>query len=560
MMKILLIYPYCLEERIQDDDVQVVPIGLYYIGALLKENQYDVEILNWYDINKTPERIEKELIDKKPDIIGFSVLHANRWGAIEISRIAKRLNPEIKIVFGGIGASVLWKHFLTNFPEVDFVIIREGEYPFLALVRRIEAGNYNDLNVVKGLVFRDEGKIVKTEAAEFIENLDELPNPAKYFNFQHLSSTRGCPWACSFCGSPQFWNRTVRFHSPEYFVSSLELLYKKGVRFFYFSDDTFTIDEKRVIKICKQIIERGIMISWFAISRVSYINDEILSWMRRAGCIQISYGVESGSEKVRNTLNKKISTKQIKKAFSLTRKYGILPRAYFIYGSPGESWATIQESVDLILEIKPLSVIFYILDIFPGTALYYDFKERCNVKEDIWLKRIEDIMYFETDSSLDGEMILAFGEKLRKEFYGNLTGFIDSLELIEDKKFYPMHSDFLSRLGMTFSHGDYSKNKYIRGKEKTAENLFNKALTYSPNPRAYLGLGILYQKKASYDKSIEVLNEALEYFPKNEQLITCLGISYMNKGEYQEALGHFSKLPPSRETRYYISQCYEALQ
>jgi len=100
-MKILLIYPYCLEDRLQEEDVSVVPIGVYYVAALLKEDDYDVEILNWYNINKAPERINQVLINKKPDIIGLSILHANRWGGIEIARIAKGIDPDVKIVFGG---------------------------------------------------------------------------------------------------------------------------------------------------------------------------------------------------------------------------------------------------------------------------------------------------------------------------------------------------------------------------------------------------------------------------------------------------------------------------
>ena len=187
--------------------------------------------------------------------------------------------------------------------------------------------------------------------------------------------------------------------------------------------DTFTFKKKLVIEICKKILDKGLKIVWVAISRVNYVNDEVLYWMRKAGCIQISYGVESGSEKIRKILNKNIKTDQIKKAFALTTKYGIMARAYFIYGCPGESWDTIKETIDLIHEIKPLSIIFYILDIFPGTALYSDFKERCKITDDIWLKRIEDVIYFQSDPDLTQDMILAFGQKLRMDYYENLSGF-----------------------------------------------------------------------------------------------------------------------------------------
>ncbi len=558
-MKILLIYPYCLEDRLHTEDAGVVPIGLYYVGALLKENNYDVEILNWHDINKTPERINEIITKKKPDVIGFSILHANRWGGIEIARIAKAISNKVKIVFGGIGASFLWEHFLRHFKEIDFIVTGEGEYSFLNLVRCIEQENYNDIENIKGIAFRQQGNVVRTEDAPLTRNLDRLPNPAKYFDYQYVSSTRGCPGNCTFCGSPRFWGHKVRFHSPDYFIEQLELLSRKGISFFYFSDDTFTIKKNRVIEICKKILERDLRITWVAISRVNIVDEEILYWMRRSGCIQISYGVESGSETIRNLLSKNIKTDQIKKAFALTIRYGILARAYFIYGSPGESWATIKETMDLIHEIKPLSIIFYILDIFPGTALYSDLKKRSKVTDDIWLNRIEDIMYFETNPNLSQELILAFGNTLRTDYYENLPDFVNGIELIDNEEFYEMHADFLSRLAMTFTHGDYARIEEIKGKENIAERLYKKALSYHPDYRAYLGLGIIAQKKRAYKESARILSKGIVCFPDSEPLNICLGISYMNLGEYARALSSFLKFQDSQEAHYYIAQCYHAL-
>jgi len=558
-VKILLIYPYCLEGRPHTDDADVVPIGLYYVGALLKENDYDVEILNWHDIHKTPERISKAITKKKPDVIGFSILHANRWGGIEIARIAKAICSKVKIVFGGIGASFLWEHFLRHFAEIDFIITGEGEYSFLNLVRCIEQEKDKDIWKISGIAFRKQGDIIRTADAPLTLDLDKLPNPAKYFDYQYVSSTRGCPGNCTFCGSPRFWGHKVRFHSPDYFVEQLELLSSKGIRFFYFSDDTFTIKKIHAIEICKRILERGLGITWMAISRVNTVDEEILYWMRRAGCIQISYGVESGSETIRNLLCKNIKTGQIKKSFELTVRYGILARAYFIYGSPGENWTTIKETMDLIHEIKPLSIIFYILDIFPGTALYSDFKKRSEVTDDIWLNRIEDIMYFEIDTNLSQELILAFGERLRADYYDHLADFVNEIKLINKEEFYPMHADFLSRLAMTFTHGDYVRIEEIKGKEHIAEKLYKKALTYHPDFRAYLGLGIIAQKNGAYEASAEILSKGIANFPDSEPLNICLGISYMNLGEYAKALSFFLKFPDSRQVPDYMAQCYHAL-
>jgi len=560
MMKILLIYPYCLEERLTEEDVGVPPIGLYYVGAVLKENNYDCEILNWYNINRTPGLIKEILVEKRPDVIGLSVFHANRWGAIEIARIARQVDPSITIVFGGIGATFLWNHFLTHFKEIDFCVLGEGEYPFLNLIKAIEKGDQTGIEETSGIAFRRNSKIVRTERDTTIENLDELPVPAKYFRYQHVTSTRGCPGNCTFCGSPRFWSRKVRFHSPEYFVDQLEILRKNGITFFYFSDDTFMLKKDRVVEICKTIIEKNLKISWAAISHVNFVDEEVLSWMRKAGCTQISYGVESGSERIRQLLNKNIRADQIKNAFALTTKYGILARAYFIYGCPGESWDTIQETIDLIHEIKPLSIIFYILDIFPGTALYADFVEQSGLTDDIWLKQIEDIMYFETDPDLSQELVLAFGKKLRSEYYKGLPGFVDSIDLLDESEFAELHADFLSRLGMTFSHGDYARIKAIRDIQKIAGGLYRRSLDYYPNDRGHLGLGIIRQQERDFLGSVSVLSEGIRFFPDNEQLNICLGLSYMNLGEYAKALSYLLKFRHSEHAAPHIAECHRRLE
>jgi anaerobic magnesium-protoporphyrin IX monomethyl ester cyclase len=559
-MKILLIYPYFLEERIYEEEIAVPPIGLYYIAALLLEKGVDVEILNWRTIQQTPDKIREILREKNPDLIGFSILNANRWGAIEIARQAKELNPGVKIVLGGPGATFLWEHLLTHFAEIDFVVLGEGEFPFWNLIRHLEEKGASRLDAVDGIAFRQEGQPVKTGPSEPIRDLDWLPDPAQYFTFQHLVSSRGCAWDCAFCGSPQFWGRRIRFHSPQYFLTQLERLHGRGSHFFYFSDDTFTVDKERVIAICRGIIERGLSITWNAISRVDRVDEEILYWMRQAGCIQISYGVESGSAAIRQALNKTIRLEDVRRAFSLTRRYGILARAYFIYGAPGETEETIQETLDLIREIRPLNAIFYLLDIFPGTALYERFKKETRISDAIWLERIEGILYHQTDSSLSSERILAFGRKLRTAFLKNVHSYAADLQLIDREELYRQHADFLSRLGLTFSHGDFAQKEQVREKDSTAEKLFRKALGFFPDHRAYLGLGILKQKVGEFRESASILEEALQHHPDSPELALCLGLTYLNLGDYERALACFVRFPESERAADCAAQCRQALR
>jgi radical SAM superfamily enzyme YgiQ (UPF0313 family) len=282
------------------------------------------------------------------------------------------------------------------------------------------------------------------------------------------------------------------------------------------------MDKKRLIAICRDIIDRNLPITWNAISRVEGVDEEVLYWMRKAGCIQISYGIESANEKIRSILNKKIRMEDVKRIFPLTQSYGIMARAYFIYGSPGETEETIGETIHLLHEIKPLNAIFYILDLFPGTELYRRLQAHGVLTDDIWLNRIEGILYAELDPALSDEKILAFGRTLRTAFYENVHAYAGQIQLVDRPELYPFHADFLSRLGLTFSQGDYFKNELVREKETTAEKLFQRALGYAPHQRAYLGLGMLQQRKGQLEASNRWLREGLGHYPDSPDLNRCL--------------------------------------
>jgi tetratricopeptide (TPR) repeat protein len=168
-------------------------------------------------------------------------------------------------------------------------------------------------------------------------------------------------------------------------------------------------------------------------------------------------------------------------------------------------------------------------------------------------------MYFETDPRLTQEQVLAFGERLRADYYPNLPGFADAIKLLDQKDLYPLHAEFLSRLGMTFSHGDYAQIDAIEGREEVAERLFRRALAYHPDHRSYLGLGILQQKQGGFKESIEILSEGVGYYPDSEPLHTCLGISYMNVGEFRQAVSVLERFQESDGVRTYLEECLRVL-
>ena len=554
-MKILLVYPPFLDNRIDETDISAVPMGLYYIGALLSEHGHRVQLLNMYKPGIPAGDIRPFIKDIKPDVVGFSIVHANRWGGIDMAQQVREIDPAVAIVFGGVGATFLWQHLLAHFPQIDYIVVGEGEYPFLYLVEALAGRQKKACRDIKGLAYREGEKIVHTGPPDPVGDLDRLPDPARYFSFQHVAISRGCPQNCAFCGSPAFWDRRVRFHSADYFVGQLRRLYERGIRFFYVSDDTFTLKKDLVLSVCRAIIRENLDITWAAISRVDLVDEEILYWMRRAGCIQISYGVESGSGEIRKKLNKRISEKQIVQAFARTVRHGIMARAYFIYGSPGETEATIQASLDLIDKVKPLSAVFYMLSLFPGTALYRDFLENTGETDDIWLQRTEDIPWFETDPDLSQSAVMAFGRRLRETFYERLPDYATAHTLTEDPDFAAGNADFYSRLAMTFTHGDYAANPQIKNKEALAEQLYRQALLWYPDHRAFLGLGMLYQRRGDNRSSLDILSRGLGHFPDSEPLNLCLGTTYLNLGQIDQARACFARFPDSPQAQHFIKEC-----
>ncbi len=492
-----------------------------------------MDLLNWYDIKNTPHIIQEALLTLKPDLVGFSIFHANRWGGIQLAKIFKEHFPGAPIVFGGIGATFLDDHLLRHFPWIDIIVRGEGEITFPALIRRIEAQqSYDDL---LGLTLRVGNTIQRNKDAERIEDLDALPMPAAHYTFHHLALSRGCPGKCTFCGSPQFWGSKVRFHSADYFVGQLEILYKKGHRFFHFSDDTFTLRKKLVLEICALIVERKLDISWAAISRVDCIDHEVLRAMRMAGCIQISFGVESGSESIRDELNKKFSEEQIRRAFTLTISYGILARAYIIYGCPGESPETVKETIRLLRDIRPLVTIFYVLSVFPGTFLYDHFKSQTGATDDIWLYYKEDMFLFEIDKRLCAETVSQFGESMKQAIEESIPDFFHSLELVDDNELFPFHASFLSRLALTLDRGDYPHVLPEGVVQDLARELYYKALAYAADARAYWGLGLLVQAEGNDRKAEVILQEGMQIFPEDANLARVLANTLMRLGREEEA-------------------------
>jgi radical SAM superfamily enzyme YgiQ (UPF0313 family) len=275
--------------------------------------------------------------------------------------------------------------------SLDIVVRKEGEYTLLELAERVEAGK--DYYDVLGITFRKDGKIAKSPDRPYIENLDELPFPARHFwpieclqkygtVVFDLVTSRGCSYWCSFCIEVRVHGRKYRVRSSKNVVDELEFLHNTyGAEYFAFVDATFTIDKARTEELCEEIRNRKLKIKWVCGTRVDMVTKELLLKMKEAGCVSVWYGIESGSQQVLDDMRKGISLAQTIRAFKWTKEAGLKPDPNAVLGFPGETKETAWETIKFVERLTPDYMGCYtIATPYPGTPLY-DF-----VKENGWLK------------------------------------------------------------------------------------------------------------------------------------------------------------------------------
>jgi radical SAM superfamily enzyme YgiQ (UPF0313 family) len=405
-MKILLINPpnlnpiaSVLPGALEKERGHNPPLGLLYIAGYLKQKRDDLEVRIIDGPTENLNRVQLEAVIKEfnPEIIGVSAMSFTVIDALETAKIAKKNNPKVKVVFGGPHVNIFGKETL-GLGNVDFIILGEGERVFGQLVENI--GDEESLKKVPGLIFYDKNhQLVDTGFPPFVENLDELPFPArdlidnkKYFSVLGTSSlvttmitSRGCPFHCLFCDRPQLGKR-FRARSYKNVVDEMEECVKKyGIKEFLVYDDTFTVDRQRVFDICREIIKRELNITWDIRARVDTVDEEMLSALKKAGCARIHYGVESGTQKILDVLRKGITLAQVEKAFKMTKKVGIQTLGYFMIGNPTETREDILRTIAFAKKLDPDYVHTTITMPFPATDLYFSALQKGIIHRDVWL-------------------------------------------------------------------------------------------------------------------------------------------------------------------------------
>ena len=373
------------------------PLGMGYVASILKTRGTEVSMLDQsargFSIRKTVEWVKKE----DPDILGFSTLVSTGRTAAMIAKKVKEENPNITIVFGNFHATFNAERILKKYPYVDIIVRGEGEHTSLELVECLK--KKSKLKNVLGITFRKKKKIMSTPDRPLIKDIDVLPFPDRSLlgeyhatiagayiapkRFTNILSSRGCVFKCRFCGAQRLARGMWRPRSVENTMEEIRLLVSQGYKQFLFADDNFTLNPKRVVKLCRRIRKEKMDIEWFCEGRVDSCSYEMLREAVKAGCKIIIFGIESANQRILNYYNKRITVEQSKNAIKTARKAGVdVLVGSFIVGAPDETREEMYNTLKFAQQMGVDIPNFNILGAFPGSEIWEELRMKGILNED----------------------------------------------------------------------------------------------------------------------------------------------------------------------------------
>jgi radical SAM superfamily enzyme YgiQ (UPF0313 family) len=376
MRVLLLSTPHPLEES------PLPPLSLSYLAGVLKREGIEVKILDFLVTQYHPRKLRRELEEYRPQLVGATCVTLNYPIARRMLKVCKAFDSHIFTVIGGPHVTFATEETLLQSPWIDAIVIGEGERTLVELARAVAEDK--DIHHVPGIAFADGGTVVKTSPQAPIENLDQLPLPARELlpmaRYRALGTpctvitSRGCPFSCIFCSGRRMFGPKVRFRSPGLVVDEIEKLqHDFGLEKINIVDDTFTANHRHAEAVCEEMLRRNLKIKWSVFARVDRISEDLARLMNRAGCDWVLFGVESADEEILKTIKKGITPEEVRRGVKIAAEAGINVFNSFIFGLPGESWDTALKSLafgDELYHKYGAKYGFHMLSPLPGTELY----------------------------------------------------------------------------------------------------------------------------------------------------------------------------------------------
>jgi len=408
--------PYPLEE------MPSPPLGVTYVAAAFAGAGADVRIFDYIVSGYSREKIENQLASFSPDAVGATSVTLNFYDAQKILRDVKQYNHEIITIMGGPHVSFTVEETLKHYPEIDLIVIGEGEATIAELTPVLR--QKEKWREVRGIAYREGDEIVRTPKRDFVTDIDNIPLPARHLlpisRYRALGfpvsliTGRGCPYSCIFCLGRKMVGSKVRKRTSRLVLDEIEQIIGYGFDRINIADDLFTTDKERVREICAGIKERSLKFPWSAFARVDTVSQEVFDLMAEAGCDSVSFGVETGNPDMLKRIKKGIRLEQVYSAVKMCQQAGMIAHASFIIGLPGETKETLHQTDQFAKSTKAIYG-YHFLAPFPGTTVRekigdYDLQ----ILTDDWSRYDANDAIVRT-SFLNPEEMKAFGDGYEKE-------------------------------------------------------------------------------------------------------------------------------------------------
>ena len=340
----------------------------YLTGTLKQAGFTDIHFIDAMTLHVEEDELRQRMIDLKPDIVGTTAITPSIYKAERVLQIARESVPDAVTILGGVHATFMYKQVLPEAPWVDAIVRGEGEEIMLEVARAVSEGRWPEARAsIRGLAYIVDGQVIATPAAPTVKNLDAIMPDWSVIQWDKYiyiplntrvaipNMARGCPFTCSFCSQWKFW-RDYRIRDPKKVVDEIETLIKDhGVGFFILADEEPTINRKKFVAFCQELIDRKLDIQWGINTRVTDIlrDEELLPFYRKAGLLHVSLGTEAAAQMKLDLFNKETTIEQNKKAIRLLREAGIVVEAQFIVGLENETAETLEETYRMAVDWSP---------------------------------------------------------------------------------------------------------------------------------------------------------------------------------------------------------------
>jgi radical SAM superfamily enzyme YgiQ (UPF0313 family) len=439
-MKVLLVNPPFEQEEESVGKTKSVrkvlniipPLGITYIAAVLEKIGAEVKIIDCAT-GVSYEKVFKMLKEEFPDVIGITSTTPAFVNAKKVASFVRRELPRVKTIIGGAQVSAL-PHETMETSLFDIGVLGEGELTIEKLFKNYENNDFKELDKINGIVYVNENGVQQNKNQEFINNLDSIPLPARHLlphpicyqptpascrrvPYAVMITSRGCPAQCTFCDRKIFGESYRMRSTANLFAEIEEVVSEYGVREVRFFDDTFTVKKKRVYEICDEFERRKLNVIWTCLTKVVNVDGPMLKRMRKAGCWQVLYGLESGDDRMLKLLRKGNTVEKNKRAIRLAKEAGLEVRGDFIVGTPGETWVSLEKTVQFAIDMKLDYAHFNKFNPLPGSELYrqlvrqgykFDFSKSSTLDH-------TEVLYM--NPGMDKDKFSEYLDKANKRFY-----------------------------------------------------------------------------------------------------------------------------------------------